>query len=94
MAYNLISIVGFGLNIYFCGSKEFVNYKNWFWRVGFYWLAMTGQRFMYYSVWCLSDAALIACGIAYNGKQNGNNLWDRIYNIGIIDLEINSTSCV
>jgi lysophospholipid acyltransferase len=49
---------------------------------------------MYYSPWLLSDAAMISCGLAYAGNKDGKISWDRIINIRIIDLEINSSSCI
>lgn len=55
----------FDISIYFCGTPEYVTYKTFFHRVLFYMLAMTSQRFMYYSPWCFSDASMIACGLAF-----------------------------
>lgn len=50
---------------------------------------------MYYSPWLLSDAAMISCGLAYEGKkEDGTVGWKRICNINIIDLEIRSSSCI
>jgi len=49
---------------------------------------------MYYSPWCLSDAAMISCGLSYNGTKKGKHCWDRIVNIYILDLEIYSGSCI
>lgn len=49
---------------------------------------------MYYSPWCFSDAAMIACGLAYNGTEKGTHAWDYIVNIYILDLEFYSASCI
>lgn len=87
-------MIGLNIDIYWAGSKEFVTYKTFFHRVGFSWIAMTAQRFMYYSPWCFSDAAMIACGLSYNGTETGKHRWDYIVNIYILDLEIYSSSCI
>jgi len=54
-----------GFSIYFCGSPEYRTYKTFFHRCGFFLVAMTSQRLMYYTPWCFTDAGLIACGLAY-----------------------------
>ena len=55
-------------------------------------MAMTGQRFMYYTPWCLNDAAMISCGMGYNGKdKEGNYTWDRVVNIYVWELETAAT---
>lgn len=54
-------------------------------------MAMTGQRFMYYTPWALTDAAVIASGLGYNGKKEGSFLWDRIVSIYVIELETSAT---
>lgn len=58
---------------------------------------MTGQRYMYYTPWSMSDAACIACGISYNDlstpaddKSSDKAVkynWDRVRNIFIYELE-------
>jgi len=41
-----------GFDVYFCGTKEFIDYGGSIWkRIFFYYMAMTGQRFMYYTPW-------------------------------------------
>lgn len=94
MAINIVGNLFFGFNMYYCGDPEFLSYKTIWHRIAYFWCAMTIQRFMYYSPWCLSDAAMISCGLAYNGTDNGTHKWDRIYNISIYDLEIGSSSCI
>lgn len=45
---------------------------------------------MYYSPWCLSDASMISCGIAYNGDNEKKQInWERIVNCSVW---INETS--
>lgn len=84
MFLHLAFVLVLQVPIQWCGTKEFSDYKTIFHRLGYYNLAMTGQRFMYYSPWCLSDAALIGCGLAYAGTENGEHKWDGMYNISII----------
>lgn len=86
--------IGLGVDIYWAGSKEFLTYKTILHRIGFSWIAMTGQKFMYYSPWCLSDASMIACGLAYNGTEKGQHKWDHIVNVYILELEVYSSSCI
>ena len=32
-------------------------------------MAMTGQRFVYYATWCITDGQIIASGLGYAGKD-------------------------
>jgi hypothetical protein len=51
---------------------------------------MTGQRFIYYSTWCLTDGQMIASGLGYAGKneKTGEEMFDKIYSIRIMDVEL------
>ena len=99
LGFGLLSVIGhvtfvlvFKFNVFWCGKPEFVNYGNWFTRVGYYCMAMTGQRFMYYVPWFLNDAGSIACGLSYNGKdEHQHNKWDRVISIFAWELETAST---
>ena len=84
MIFHLVVAVGLQCPLSWVGTQEYLNYKTFLHRFLYYNFAMTGQRFMYYSPWCLSDSAMIACGLAYNGTENGKHIWDRIYNISIV----------
>ena len=47
---------------------------------------------MYYTPWALTDAAVIACGLGFNGKgKEGSFLWDRIISIYVWELETSAT---
>ena len=74
-----------------CKSKEIYEKYSFIYKVIFYNVAMTGQRFMYYTPFCFSDANMIACGISYNGSnyKDGKLIhkWDKIVNVSIIALE-------
>jgi hypothetical protein len=50
---------------------------------------MSGQRYLYYTPWCMSDAASIACGLSYNGedKETKEPKFDRIVNIYVYNVE-------
>jgi hypothetical protein len=39
----------------------------------YYNLAMAVQRFKYYSVWKLTQASAISCGLGYNGQAKNEN---------------------
>lgn len=94
LVLHMIGVLGLGVDVYFCGRPEFITYKSIWWRLGYYMVAMTFQRFMYYTPWCISDAAVIACGLGYNGTNNGTHSWDRIMNIGVLGIELHSSSCI
>jgi hypothetical protein len=66
MFLHILVTVVLGFSVYRCGTKEYLSY-GFFYKVLCFHLGMTSQRFMYYSAWCLSDAAMIACGLAYSG---------------------------
>ncbi len=50
---------------------------------------MTGQRFVYYSTWSLTDGQVIASGLGYAGKdkKTGEENFDKIYSIRVLDVE-------
>lgn len=66
MAIFIVFTEFLGFSIHFCGTKEYVTSGSLPYRIFYYFMAMTGQRFFYYSPWSFSDAGVIACGIAYN----------------------------
>jgi len=68
---HLVLVVYFGYSVYFCGKPEFEHHKTLLYRLFFMSMAMTSQRFMYYTPWCFSDSSLIACGLAYNKVEKG-----------------------
>ena len=55
-----------GFSIQFCGTKEYVTCGSLLYKIFYFFMAMTGQRFFYYSPWSFSDAGVTACGISYN----------------------------
>jgi len=92
VTFHLTVTVYFGYSVYFCGKPEYIHYKTFFHRVFFYILAMTSQRFMYYTPWCYSDSALIACGLAFNKVEKGKKQdWKYISNINIAALELGTS---
>jgi len=86
------------MSVYFAGTPEFANYGNWFTKFIFYYIGMTGQRLMYYTPWCLTEAACIACGISYNGtqKENGKLVkkWDAVWCAEILGCELAYTPLI
>jgi hypothetical protein len=51
---------------------------------------MTGQRFVYYATWCITDGQVIASGLGYAGKdaKTGEEKFNKIYSIIILDVEL------
>lgn len=85
-----------GFSVYFCGTKEFITYKTFLMRVGYYFIAMFGQRMMYYVPWKFNDAASVSSGISYSKtiKDKDGNVsyeFERIVSIYAISLETGST---
>jgi len=70
-----------------CGTEEFA--KGAFLpNVWFYVVAMQCRKFMFYIPWCLTDSALIACGLAYKAGPPGvGHTWDRIVSVYVWALE-------
>lgn len=92
LAIHILFAVVLGYSAYFPGKKEYLEYGNFFNRVWYYHVAMTGQRFMYYTPWCITDSAVKSCGLSYNGstkEKDGTvtHKFDRIISIFIIALE-------
>lgn len=81
-------VVGVHFDIYECGSPHFA-YQSSFWHNFYYYnLAIWSRRYLYYSSFRFSDAALVACGFAYSGAdQQGNSQWDAVYNLRIWPIE-------
>ena len=90
LALHIVFVMILGYSVYYCGSKDYLKSGGLFSRYVYYFIAMTGQRFMYYTPWCFCDASVIACGISWD--QKGKN-WERIVSIYIYDLET-SGSCM
>ena len=55
-------------------------------------MAMTGQRYGYYSPFAFSDAAITACGLSYNGADPTKHQWDRVVCIYIWALETSAST--
>jgi hypothetical protein len=84
LALHILIVVVLGCSVYYCGTKEFLEYGNLITRCGYFYLAMTGQRFAYYTPWCFSDASLMSCGFAWDDKKKN---WFGIVNADIIGIE-------
>ena len=97
MAIHLIFVVALGFKTSFCGTEEYQTSGNLPYRILYYFMAMTGQRFMYYTGWCMSDAGCIACGISYQDLNSSEKSqkeskydWDKVYSIKIWEIETGS----
>ena len=56
----------------------------------YYYIAMTSQRFQYYTAWCITDGSMIASGLGYNGQDpvTKEHKFDRIVSIVISEVEL------
>jgi lysophospholipid acyltransferase 1/2 len=50
-------------------------------------LAACVIRFKYYFAWMIADGANNLAGLGYNGKKDGSDLWNKITNVDIINVE-------
>jgi len=57
-------------------TMQFAEYPFWKKLIVMY-LTAALSRFKYYFGWGLADAACTACGIGYNGLENGKPTWNR-----------------
>lgn len=89
----VINIVG--SNYYwipFCATAEFAA-MSFPQKLIYYYLAMTIQRFKYYTAWCITDGAMITSGLGYAGKdpKTGKDRFDRIVSIDILGVELGNS---
>lgn len=75
---NLLVCNILGFNVKICGTEEWPNYKSGLYRFMHYNLAMTGQRFMYYSMFMLQECCFVSSGLGWNGVKDGANTWDKL----------------
>lgn len=56
----------------------------------YYYIAMTSQRFQYYTAWCITDGAMIASGLGFDGYDpvTKQAKFDRIISIDISEVEL------
>ena len=83
-----IFIVG---NQYFylpdCWSDAYETWPFWY-KLVFYFMAMTLKRAFYYGPFCITTGAIVASGLGYNGKdKSGHHTWDRIVQIYVWEIE-------
>lgn len=76
--------------VIFCGTKEFFEMETWSYRVFYYNVAMTGQRYFYYAPWCLTTGAIQASGFGYNGRdpKTYSHRWDKVIGVYWVELEL------
>ena len=77
--------------MYFAGTKEWLTYKTFWHRFVWYNVAMTGQRWMYFSMFSLQEAGLIGSGIGWNGVKDGANDWNKLPCIIIKEVEFSNS---
>jgi len=92
LVFHLTVVMYFNINVYFVGTPEYMQSGNLLYRLFYQFVAMTGQRFMYYVGFCFSDAAIIACGLAYSGTVNGVHIYEKVVCIYIYALETTAST--
>jgi D-alanyl-lipoteichoic acid acyltransferase DltB (MBOAT superfamily) len=70
-------------------NKEFIASTSMVQRLGFMWVALTGDRIKYYFAWKVAEAASLMGGFGFegydkNGKSKG---WRGVENVNIIEFE-------
>ena len=73
----------------FCGTEEYAAH-SFPYKVVYYYVAMTSQRFFYYAGWGITDGAIIASGLGYSGidKATGEHKFNQIYSVNISAVEL------
>lgn len=71
-----------------CWSDEYTTWPLWY-KVFFYFIAMSIKRFFYYGPFSITTGAVIASGLGYNGKSKLTNdhQWDKIVQIYAWEIE-------
>lgn len=52
---------------------------------------MSLRRFNYYVPFSMTTGCMIACGLGYNGQENGQDKWDKIIGVYVWELETSSS---
>ena len=74
-----------------CYTKEFEEQYSFAYRI-FYWhVSMSLKRFYYYNPFCLSTGAIVACGLGYNGIENGHHKWNKVVGVYWKELEMSTS---
>ena len=88
MFMSLSIIIPMFYDTYHCGEPAFKEY-SFLYKNFFYYIAMAGSRYKYYSAWYLSDCSVYMSGLSYNGRdKNGEHKFDRIVSIRGYLIEI------
>jgi len=84
-------VVAAHFDVKFCGTEEYGEMDYWY-KIVYYFVAMTAQRFIFYMAFIFADTSCIASGLGYNGvDEKGNHLWDKIVGAYILDIELGSS---
>lgn len=85
-----------------CWSKEYAEEYSFAYKYLYFFLAMTGQRYFYYTPFSFSQGNIVASGFGYNGtkteldgveEHEKKHRWDKIVTVYIKLLET-SPSCI
>ena len=74
-----------------CYAPEYMEYSVAY-RVFYFYMAMNIRRFYYYNPFCMSTGAVIASGFGYNGRDKGDDKWDKVISVFIWELETSSSA--
>mmetsp|Transcript_38321 Transcript_38321/g.36675 ORF Transcript_38321/g.36675 Transcript_38321/m.36675 type:complete len:202 (+) Transcript_38321:359-964(+) len=91
----LVVVMALGPTFYYehCVTDQFLAY-SFPYKVFYYYMAMTLRRFLYYVPWALTDAALCASGLSYEGmdpKTGKAGGFERIYTVQMLGVEAGLT---
>lgn len=76
---------------HYCGTPEYGQHSLPY-KLAYYYIAMTAQRFLYYVVFAITDSSCIAAGLGYHGKDDkGNHKWDKIVGVYILEVELGTS---
>lgn len=97
LAFHLGVSVGLGIVTSTVGKPDFAQIGSMWYKIYYYFIAMTGQRFIYYVPWCFTDAANIAAGLSYSGsvvRKDGQeeHEWKQINCVFVYDLETSKSA--
>lgn len=76
-------VVSSSFSVMVCGTEEYAHIGGFGYRVFYYMVAMTGQRFFYYAPWLITSGAIVASGFGYNGRDNKHffHKWDKVVGV-------------
>ena len=88
---GLFSAVSPYFYIEMCWHEDYMLF-SYPYRILYFVVAMTVRRFFYYNPFCMTTGAIIASGLGYDGKQNGEDKWNKIVGVYVWEVETSSSA--